>query len=383
MTNNDLISEATRTWHQYGDLAVLVSGGTLALLLTLTIWRFTRSTRKDRWVDRVAAILVLAWTSEGMWEVATQRLGFPVPFAVATFFVVEAMMLASAMRATQHRDTKGVPGPSGTFVWVLAAVFGLVVALNAGSLVEFVMRMALPVAAVGLWWNGLTAERPTDTEEMLAERRRRADAREATWTLTPRSVLVRWGLMKPGKTSTTQAQREHQMRRMVVVADRAATRTGRRREWALRRLQAMTRSADAAMVREVAVRVDRARRAEDLMVVRNLPTICTRSVRNHPDLNQRLNPPRLDPEPEPEPEPEVPVNPPKRGRPARRTAPPNLGDQAERKTAEIQQLLNLMEELGYEAVTLTEVRNRLVHLSKTTAYNRLTEARNQWNQRAS
>jgi hypothetical protein len=41
-----------------------------------------------------------------------------------------------------------------------------------------------------------------------------------------------------------------------------------------------------------------------------------------------------------------------------------------------------MDELGFDAVTLAEVQNRL-NLTKTTAYNRLIEARNQWHQRAS
>jgi hypothetical protein len=387
MNTNDMINEVGRAWDRYGDKAVLGIGVALALLLATTVWRFAKSGRKDRWVDRIAAVLVLAWTSEGMWELATERLGFPVPFAVATFFVAESMILSSAMRATQHRETTGVPGPSGTLVWVLAGVFGFIVALNAGSVVEFALRASLPLAAVGLWWTGLTAERATDTEEMRTERWRRAQSREATWTITPQTLLVRWGLMKPGQTTTTEAQRQHQIRRMVVVADKAAIKTGKGRERALRRLRVMTRTADAAMVAEVAVHVNRARSAEALMVVRNLPTICTRSLLNRPELNQRLNlqrnQPPVEPEPQPEPEPADPVNPRKRSKPVRRTSPANLGDQAEKKSEEVQALVDLIDELGYRAVTLTEVRNRLVHLSKTTAYNRLVAARNQWNQRAS
>jgi len=268
-------------WHSNGQAAAIGAGTLAALVLLLAARGFTRSQHKDRWIDRIAAVLVLAWTSEGMWEVATGPLGFPVPFAVATFFVVEAMLVSSAMRATEHRTRTGVPGASGTLVWVLAGVFGAVVALAADTPVEFVLRIALPLAAVSLWWTGLVAERASDTEAMRAERARRAEARAATWAVTPRTLLVRWGLMQPGKSTTTEAQREHQIRRMVELADRATTTTGRGRARAVRRLRALTRTADEAMVAEVASRVRRSARAEHLMVpdTASLPTTPTAGQR--------------------------------------------------------------------------------------------------------
>ncbi len=235
-------------------------------MLLLLTRAFARSPHKDRWIDRAAAVVVLAWTSEGMWEVATGPLGFPVPFAVATFFVVEAMLLSAGMRATAHRARTGVPGASGNLVWLLAGVFGAVVALAADTPVEFLLRIALPLGAVSLWWTGLTAERASDTERMRAARARRAEAYQATWAVTPRTLLVRWGLMQPGQSTTTQAQREHQIRRMVELADKATTTTGNRRARAVRRLRTLTRTADDAMVAEVATRVRRSARAEHLMV---------------------------------------------------------------------------------------------------------------------
>ena len=60
---------------------------------------------------------------------------------------------------------------------------------------------------------------------------------------------------------------------------------------------------------------------------------------------------------------------------------PSLGDRAQRKAAEVQQVRELIEDLGYDAVTLNVVRDRF-KFTKTTAYNRLIEARNLVNQAA-
>lgn len=72
---------------------------------------------------------------------------------------------------------------------------------------------------------------------------------------------------------------------------------------------------------------------------------------------------------------------PNRQNQAPRTGTANLSDRAAKKAAQIEQVLNLIGELGYDAVTLPVARNR-TGMTKTTAYNRLTEARAIWNQRA-
>lgn len=58
-----------------------------------------------------------------------------------------------------------------------------------------------------------------------------------------------------------------------------------------------------------------------------------------------------------------------------------VGDRAAKKTAQIDEVLNLITELGYDAVTLAVVQNR-TGMSKTTAHHRLKDARAQWNQQA-
>jgi len=70
-----------------------------------------------------------------------------------------------------------------------------------------------------------------------------------------------------------------------------------------------------------------------------------------------------------------------RNRPPRTSGTANLGDRAAKKAAQIEQVLNLIDELGYDAATLTVVQNR-TGMTKTTAHHRLKEARELWNQRA-
>lgn len=64
----------------------------------------------------------------------------------------------------------------------------------------------------------------------------------------------------------------------------------------------------------------------------------------------------------------------------RTTEPANLGDRAANKQNQIDQVLNLIDELGYDAVKLGLVMER-TGMSKTTAYHRLNDGRAQWHQR--
>lgn len=253
-------------WDQFGY--VLVVGGGL-LVLMAAVWAVTRIVRHRlaaRVVQVATALVVLAWTSEGLWEVARHTLGLPVAFAAMTFFVFEAMMISSGLEAEKHRRRHGTPGPAGRYVWLLAAATGTVVALNAASVVEAVLRLVLPLAATGLWWVGITAERDSDNRpgpDGLTVRDKRAElarARQATWAITPRQVLVRLGIMRPGAVDVSAAEREYRVRRMVVAADRltTATRGGLAARWWAYRLRRLARLATEQDVAEVRARVARA-----------------------------------------------------------------------------------------------------------------------------
>lgn len=243
-------------WASYGQLVILATGLAALCLAVAGIVRVVRSHQRDRWISGLTAMVVLAWTSEGLWEVARGPLALPIPFAVMTFFVFEAMMLTSSMQAEHHRRRRGTPGPAGRYVWVLASITATVVAVNAATVVEALLRFVLPLAAAGLWWVGITAERDSDTPEVRAQREQAAQRRQATWAVTPRTVLVALGLMRPGDVDISAAERERHLRRMVVAADRvhAGGWSARRAGARLRRL---ARSASADDVAEVRDRVAR------------------------------------------------------------------------------------------------------------------------------
>lgn len=131
-------------WVAYGHIVIVASGAAVVILVLYATIRIVRSPRRDRWVGGLTALVVLAWTSEGLWEVAYGTLGLPLGFAVMTFFVYEAMMLTSALQAERHRKHHPSPGPAGRYVWVLASVTASIVALNANTPVEAMLRLSLP-----------------------------------------------------------------------------------------------------------------------------------------------------------------------------------------------------------------------------------------------
>jgi hypothetical protein len=265
MNITQVLGELQRLWDQYSG-PVIIGVGVVALVLLVWIAvRFWRNRTRSKVVSTIAAVVVMAWTSEGLLAVALDTFHIPTGFAVMVFFVFEAMLLAAAMQAEEHRTATGVPGPAGQYAFLLAATSGIVASFGANGPGLVFLRVALPLIAVGQWWIALTAERSTDTDDMKAERQRRKDDRAATWAVTPRTVLIRLGLMKPGKSSTTTAQREQQITRMVVAADLVAA-DGWRAKRARKRLRRLSRTADPAMIEAVAERVRQAVDAERLMV---------------------------------------------------------------------------------------------------------------------
>jgi hypothetical protein len=255
-------------WDSYGPPVIL---GSALLGLALVIAggvALVRSRQRDRWVAGLTALVVLAWTSQGLWEVAYLTLGLPLAFSIMTFFVYEAMMLTSALQAEQHRRRRGTPGPAGRYVWVLATITASIVALNAATPVEALLRFTLPLAAAGLWWTSITAEPDREPAHVSARRRAQAARREATWAITPATMLVGLGLMRPGNQNMTQAERERRVRLMVVASDRLHTaRPGSRRaRRAAARLRRLARLASAGDVAEVRDRVERTTRITELVM---------------------------------------------------------------------------------------------------------------------
>lgn len=270
MTLDLIRDQASALWADHG-LALLIGLGVIVVaLVILSVFKIIRSRQRDRWIDGLAALVVLAWTSEGLWEVAYFTLGVPLGFSIMTFIVFEALMVSSALQAEQHRRRHPSPGPAGYFVWALAAATATVVALDATTLVEAVLRFTLPLAAAGRWWAGITAEREDDPPEVRQQREQARRRREATWGLTRRRALVALGVMRPGAETVHEAERERRIRRMVSAAVRlySAEPESWRGRRARRRLCNLARLATAHDITAVRARVDRATRVAELVLPR-------------------------------------------------------------------------------------------------------------------
>lgn len=241
---------------------VLIALALTAAVLVIAVIRAIRRGRADKLVATITGFTVLALSAEGMWVVATERLGLPPILAGSVFFVAEAAMLSSAMRASRQyaqttiRDAAGNivkagnPGKHGRAVWVIAAVTGGIVTLNSHSVVEVPLRLALPLGAAYLWWNALTADGVTEGEK-------------SSWRWTPRRVLLWLGAIEAGERDARQINRDRQIMAMTALA-RRVHRRGRFAGWHEARLERLALLADDGMVAEVQRRVWRSKWIKEL-----------------------------------------------------------------------------------------------------------------------
>lgn len=256
-----IAAQVNSVWDSYGGLVLLALGVLVVAATCYVIVRVIRRVPVNRLIALAAVGPTLVWTSHGVWNVTVNALGMSPMIAVFAFLVFEAMLLNAAYEAEQHRRRYGIPGPHGRYVWVIATATGSIASLGDPTLVGSVARFVLPLVAAGLWWTTLTAPRQTDTRKMIEARERRARGRSTTWALTPRSVLVAVGIMRPGdEQSMSEAERERRIRRMVVLADwvHDAPAGGRVHRRASARLRRLARLASAEDVAEVGARVARA-----------------------------------------------------------------------------------------------------------------------------
>lgn len=222
------------------------------LLLGLVVRRAVRGGRPDRWIDAVAFATAFAWSAEGMFEVATQDLKLPILFAWVVFFLFEAQMLSSMLRANRHQREHGHPGRHGRAVWMIAAVAGVVVAAAADSPVEVPLRFVVPLLAAHQWWLGLTADGIT------------RDQGAVSWRWTPRRFLLWAGAIEPGERDIVQVDRERRIAEMTAVAHRLHHGRERLRGWRAGRLRRLALEADDAMIAEVRARISRVNQVQAL-----------------------------------------------------------------------------------------------------------------------
>lgn len=259
-----LLTDITTFWDANGYLIVLAALFAATAFLVTSLWIAHKRKHAARWVSNVASVTVLILTSEGMWEVIRGIDTIPLPVAISAFFVGEAMMISAAMRAAEKyakttvKDketgeilTAGDPGKSGTFVWVLASVFGLIVALNSGWSIGFPFRLALPLLATYMWWIALTDDGTSRPK--------------GVWRWTPRKILVELGAIEASEKDVETVNRERLIRRMTRLARKLHNLPGdsKSRPRVVERLAKLALDADEAIVEEVHGRVLLAARIAD------------------------------------------------------------------------------------------------------------------------
>ena len=241
-----------RDWFTAHQLELLVAGTMLAVGALVVV--LVTAARHDRLADVatwVSVAIATAFSAEGMWEVATEALELDTWLALGLFAVAEAAMTSEAIRARRRYKATGNPGSHGVAVWCIAIAAGFVAALNAANIVEALVRLFIPTLAAALWWLEMTADRGT-----------RKDSDAVTWRITPRRILVRFGVIEPGDRDVTQVHRDYQLAVLTSATDRLHEGAKSLRPLRRRRVRRLVLAADDNTVKEVIARLNRAREYE-------------------------------------------------------------------------------------------------------------------------
>lgn len=161
----------------------------------------------DRWVDALATMIGLGWSSQGMWDTAVHRYDVTPALALVLFFMFEAFLISQMLKAHRYRADRPRRGRYITAVWVVAAIMGAVVALGEGW-AQAPLRIAVPMLVAYNWWLGITAE--DDPAENAPTSIR--------WT--PRRFLLWIKAIEPGKRDAKTIDRDRLAERMTLIGFR-------------------------------------------------------------------------------------------------------------------------------------------------------------------
>ncbi|BEL07791.1 hypothetical protein Q0Z83_059820 [Actinoplanes sichuanensis] len=254
MTNADLLG----FWADYGALALLTAGlcGVSALIAMVAWARHTMRPLRPIALA-VSMNLALLLNAEGMWVIATAKTGLNLPplFAVLVFAVFEICFLtATSLAAEQYRRTSvyrpdgtvASPGHPGHMLYVaalIAVLSGVVVASNAHSRTEVLLRLAVPCVIFLMWWAALTAAGQRHTRSRFA--------------YSPRRLAERWGWLIPDEDPDLIAMAAARQVHRMVVAYQRATGKGLLARWGKSRLRKDARTASEQVVERVHAQLSR------------------------------------------------------------------------------------------------------------------------------
>jgi len=259
--NNDQLMQL---WNDYGA-ALLLGAGLLGLLSLLAVVIYARKTKKRlRPIVLSASMnLALLLNAEGMWVVAQDKLHLPPQFAILVFAVFEILFLnatglaAERYHATTIRDEHGkivTAGHPGKMVWVafgIAVFSGLIVASNAPSGTEKMLRLGIPVTIFAMWWAALTAEGQT--------------AKRGRFAYSPRRIAESRGwIIGDDDPEFKQLAHDRAVRKLVTYGDRVRSSLPPSRLWEWRAGR-LARTATEEVTTEVLAQLERQDRFMDLI----------------------------------------------------------------------------------------------------------------------
>lgn len=211
--------------------------------------------RPDMVATVVGAGLILALSIEGMWEFFGS-IGMPVWGRIAFAAVFEICLLAVALRARHIRLLRQVRrdalilqrtsaagseaadldakirairlrGLNDALVWVLAAVIGVLAALEAPTRAEQIARFIVPFVAATMWELALGADvedqQVTDVAKGWGSKVRAAAGAVGRWFV---SVAIFFGWQPPTSANASGKYREKLMTRLVAVCHEIHTAAG-------------------------------------------------------------------------------------------------------------------------------------------------------------
>lgn len=251
-----LSAQLSAFWASYAAVVLLGAGlAGIASLAAMVVWA-RRTKRPLRPVALAVSMnLALLLNAEGMWVIAIDQLKLPAIFAVLVFAVFEICFLtATSLAAEQYRRTT-VYGPDGTIItaghpgkmlWVaalIAGLSGLVVASNAVTFTEQLLRLAIPAIIFLMWWAALTAAGQRHIRSRFA--------------YSPRRLAERWGWLIPDEdTDLDRLRADRQVLRMIVAHQRVAAKRWPAAWWRSR-LQKDARTATEEVVARVVEQLGR------------------------------------------------------------------------------------------------------------------------------
>jgi hypothetical protein len=262
-------------------------------LVALIVLRVRAMGRPDRRVTALATVVGLGWSAQGMWDSAVHTYDVVPALAAVLFFMFEAFMVGNMLRAARYRADRPRRSRPVRFVWSLAVIMGVVVALAEG-IEQAPLRLAVPLLVAWNWHLDLVAD--DDPAEHVA----------TSWRWTPRRLGLTLGLLEPGARDAVTIDRDRLTARLTALRFRQRYGAPWFGELTVRprRIARLGLDADDEIVAESDARLARAAR---LFATPEQP-----APESHPTMPDQPAPPVIVPAPKPQPKPAPTDDPPPR-----------------------------------------------------------------------